>query len=353
MLDPFSIKRETLILVLFVFSVILSSCAPVDPMVMTDPSVDLSWPSKPDVPRIRYMRNINGPEDIFPGKSKFQKLTEVITGDNRELVELITPSAVAVSDENILYIADPFAGIVHRYDLEFRTVSYISKAGDEQLKSPVAIAVDHEQNLYISDSVISKVFKLGSNGILIKELSPVGGFKRPAGIAITVSGEKYIVDVLANKLHKFSKDDFYLGEFPKLSDKDELNTPSYVAVDVEGNVYIIDAMNFAVKLYDNKGTFVRKIGEAGDVPGTFARPKGIALDSENNIYVVDATHDNAQIFNSKGELLLYFGKSGPGPGEFYLPNGICIDRMDRIFIADTFNRRIQVFKLLKSGAKNE
>jgi sugar lactone lactonase YvrE len=184
-------------------------------------------------------------------------------------------------------------------------------------------------------------------------MTPEKGFKRPAGIAITTSGEKFVVDVLDNKLHKFSKNDLYLGEFLKISEKEELNTPSYVAVDSIGNIYLTDAMNFAVKLYDKNGNFIRQIGEVGDVPGSFARPKGIALDSENNIYVVDANHDNIQIFNKDGQLLLYFGVNGAGPGQFYLPNGICIDRKDRIFIADTFNRRIQVFKFLKTGGKNE
>jgi sugar lactone lactonase YvrE len=330
-----------------------TGCSTVVPVVMSDPSVNLYWPPKPNPTKIKYLRDINGPEDIFPEKSRVQKFTEMLTGDNRVLLDLMTPSAVVVSDENIMYIADTFAGVIHRYDLESRDVSYIFNAGDEQLASPVALAVDQEQNLYVSDSINSKVYKFSSNGVFVSAMTPENGFKRPAGIAITTSGEKLVVDVLDNKLHKFSRNDLYLGEFLKISEKEELNTPSYVAVDRIGNIYLTDAMNFAVRLYDKNGNFIRRIGEVGDVPGSFARPKGIALDSENNIYVVDASHDNIQIFNKDGQLLLYFGENGAGPGQFYLPNGICIDRKDRIFIADTFNRRIQVFKFLKTGDKNE
>jgi sugar lactone lactonase YvrE len=316
---------------------------------MNDPSVNLVWPPTPSPPKIQYLREIIGPEDIFPVKGRVQKLTEIITGDNRELIDLLTPSAVTVSSDDVLYIADTFAGIIHRYNLVSREVSYILKAGDERMESPVAVAVDQQQNLYVSDSINTKVYKFSQGGSFLKELVPPKGFKRPAGIAITANGEKYVVDVLANKLHKFARDDQYLGEFPKITDKVELNTPSNVAVDDDGNVYLTDAMNFEVKLFDKEGNFIRKIGQVGDVPGSFARPKGVALDSDKNIYVVDATHDNTQIFNKNGQLLLYFGESGTNPGQFYLPNGIFIDRQDRIFIADTFNRRIQVFKFLSES----
>jgi DNA-binding beta-propeller fold protein YncE len=320
---------------------------------MSDSSVNLYWPPKPDPPRIRFLREIKGPEDIFPDKSRVQRLTEMLTGDNGLILELLTPSAVTVSEDNVLYISDTFSGVVHRYNLTSREVSYIFQAGDEQLTSPVAVAIDHEQNLYVSDSINAKVYKFNSQGLFIGTLIPPDGFKRPAGIAITPSGGKLIVDALANKLHHFSSQDKYLGDFPNPTGGEELNTPSHVAVDSGGNVYITDAMNFVVRLYDKSGNFVRRIGEAGDVPGSFSRPKGLALDSDNNIYVVDANHDNIQIFNRSGQLLLYFGSNGQSPGQFYLPNGIFIDRSDRIFIADTFNRRIQVFKYLKAGATHE
>jgi DNA-binding beta-propeller fold protein YncE len=112
-------------------------------------------------------------------------------------------------------------------------------------------------------------------------------------------------------------------------------------------------MNFVIRVYDSTGKFLKRIGEIGDVPGSFARPKGVAVDSMGNIYVVDANHDNFQIFNQDGRLLLFIGKNGSAPGEFILPSGIHIDSNDRIFIADTFNRRIQVFQLLKAGGNND
>jgi sugar lactone lactonase YvrE len=320
---------------------------------MQDSAIKAVWPPPPNTPRISFLRNINGPEDIYPLKTSMQKLTEMVTGDTRTGQELITPYSVTISETDVLYIADTEAGLVHRYDLIDRDVSYIGRAGNDFLGSPVAVALDRQNTLYVSDSINAKVYKFDAKGEFIGVMVPPAGFGRPAGIAITDKGEKYVVDAVAHKLYKFAIDDTYIGEFPKNQAGEELNTPTHVATDRNGNVYVTDAMNFIVRVYDKEGTFIRRLGGVGDIPGNFARPKGIALDSDNNLYVVDANHDNFQIFDQKGRLLLFVGGTGSAPGEFFLPSGMYIDAHDRIFVADTFNRRIQVFQFIKAGTKNE
>jgi sugar lactone lactonase YvrE len=114
---------------------------------------------------------------------------------------------------------------------------------------------------------------------------------------------------------------------------------------------VTDAFNFAVKVFDQSGKFVRSIGTAGDGPGTFSRPKGIALDSEAHIYIIDANFDNYQIFDQQGRLLLYVGITGKKPGQFFMPNGIFIDSADRIYISDSYNQRIQIFQYLKEAQR--
>jgi DNA-binding beta-propeller fold protein YncE len=106
-------------------------------------------------------------------------------------------------------------------------------------------------------------------------------------------------------------------------------------------------MNFTIRVFDANGKYIRSQGQIGDVPGSFARPKGVALDSDQNLYVLDSIFGNFQIFDLKGQLLLYVGQEGSLPGEFMLPSGIFIDRNDRIYISDTFNHRIQIYQYLK------
>ena len=97
------------------------------------------------------------------------------------------------------------------------------------------------------------------------------------------------------------------------------------------------------------GKFLRGFGSIGNSPGHFSRPKGVAVDSDGNIYVVDALFDNVQIFDRESRLLMAFGRPGNGYGEFWLPTGIFIDQNDRIYVSYSYNKRVQIFQYLKGN----
>lgn len=337
----------------FLFVVLaLTGCAGigVTPLPLRDPAVDLVWPSSPAMPRVRFLREITGSEQIVPDQGKIRQLWEIVTGEERLSIPLSTPYGIAADGADILCVADTSSRVVQCYDLAKREVHYIQQAGDEPLASPVGVALDAAGNVLVSDSVNAKVYIFSHEGEYLRELGKgVVSFQRPAGIAIAGNGDVYVVDVLAHKLKVFDKTGRYVGEFPRTGSGEPLYMPSNVAVDREGSVYVTDSMNFTVKKYDRGGNFIRRFGEIGDAPGSFARPRGVAVDSDLHVYVVDATFDNFQIFDQNGKLLLFVGKPGKGPGEFYLPSGLFIDGNDRIFVSDTYNKRIQVFEYLRQN----
>ena len=87
----------------------------------------------------------------------------------------------------------------------------------------------------------------------------------------------------------------------------------------------------------SKPTFVSSFGSSD-----FINPTGIAIDSNGDIYVVDSGNSKIKKFDSNGKLLLSWGSSGSGNREFVHPNGIVIG-MKYVYIADTANARIQMF----------
>lgn len=340
-------------IILFLLVVLCSAgCAGlgVDPLPLRNPAVDRVWPPPPSSPRVRFLREITGPQQIVPNQGKFRQLWEIVTGEEQLVIPFLTPYGIASDGAGLLCVADTSARTVQCYDLTKREVHYIRQVGDEPLASPVGVALDGASNVLVSDSVNAKVYIFSPQGEFLRELgSGAVRFQRPAGIAVAVNGDVYVVDVLAHKLKVFEKTGRYVGEFPREGSGEPLYLPSNVAVDRAGNVYVTDSMNFTVKKYDRDGNYLRSFGEIGDAPGSFARPRGVAVDSDLHVYVVDATFDNFQIFDQEGKLLLFVGKPGKGPGEFYLPSGIFIDRNDRIFVSDTYNKRIQVFEYLSQG----
>ncbi|MFZ2948316.1 MAG: 6-bladed beta-propeller [Desulfuromonadaceae bacterium] len=310
--------------------------------------MNVGFPQPPERARVKLLKVISGPRDaVESSRSATSRFIEFITGTEEANIDFYTPQCIAADGNGLIYITDPSIGLIHRYDLAAKEVTYVFQAGEKRLGSPVGVVLDAEGNLYVTDALLAAVFKFSPNGKLLAELDGKGSLQRPAGIAVTSKGEKVVADILANKVFIFDKNDVLQRELPGADFTESLNRPTYVAVDKQDSVYVTDTMNFTVRVFDAAGRYVRSQGQIGDTPGSFARPKGVALDSDRNLYVMDSIFGNFQVFDQQGRLLLYASQEGVRPGEFMLPSGIFIDRNDRIYIADTFNHRIQVFQYLK------
>src|ERR1035438_5975907 len=66
-----------------------------------------------------------------------------------------------------------------------------------------------------------------------------------------------------------------------------LNNPHGVAVDGDGNVYIADTNNNAIKEWNPASQLVRRLVSTG-----LKSPSGVAVDGQANVYIAD-TSDNA------------------------------------------------------------
>jgi len=313
-----------------------------------DPALSGVWPPAPLQPRIKLLKVFNGAQEFVAPKSTINTIFEAITGERPQAVGFMTPAGIVSDGDRFIYVADPSARLVHKIDIVDNEVSYLTHSGDDPLASPVGVALDSFGNCYVTDSVKAKVYKYSPKGEYLGALGDgTVDFQRPAGIAIGRNDYKYVADVLLNKVMVFDSLDKFARDFPDQDHLDELNKPVNLAVDPLGNVYVTDAFNFTVKIFDQKGKLVRSVGSVGDGPGTFSRPKGVALDSEAHIYIIDANFDNYQIFNQEGQLLLFVGATGKKPGQFFMPNGIFIDNENKIYISDSYNQRIQIFQYLQ------
>jgi hypothetical protein len=75
-----------------------------------------------------------------------------------------------------------------------------------------------------------------------------------------------------------------------------------VTVDSSGHVYVADTGNKRIQKFSPDGTFLVNWGTSGTGEGQFSTPTGIAVDSKGNVYVADLT-SRVQKFNPAGEFL--------------------------------------------------
>jgi hypothetical protein len=92
---------------------------------------------------------------------------------------------------------------------------------------------------------------------------------------------------------------------------------------------------------------LEKVLEIGDIEAlsedvAFYMPLDIALDAEGNLYVLDTGNHRIQKFSPEGEFLATIGRKGQGPGEFNFPGSLDIDKQGNLIVASPYIKRIQV-----------
>jgi DNA-binding beta-propeller fold protein YncE len=118
----------------------------------------------------------------------------------------------------------------------------------------------------------------------------------------------------------------------------ELNFPSGIAVDSNGNVYVCEQFNNRISKFDGEGNFLTKWSSSGCM--------GVTTDNSNNVYVASETGHKVRKYDSNGVLLLEWGSYGNGNGQFNTPRDITVNNnLNRVYVLDSENYRVQVFDL--------
>ncbi|MBL8189457.1 MAG: hypothetical protein JNK38_15715 [Acidobacteria bacterium] len=140
------------------------------------------------------------------------------------------------------------------------------------------------------------------------------------------------------------------------------NSPSGVAIDAAGNVYISDSNTHRVRKVSPDGV-INTVAGTGVGFGGFngdgilakdaelAGPQGLAADKDGNLYIADRSNNRIRKVNAAdGKISTVagtglFGFSGDGglaiEADLALPTGVAVDAAGNLYIADQGNNRIR------------
>ena len=308
----------------------------------------LVWPPAPAEQQVAFVMSFTSPEDLGIKKGLMQRLGELISGPKN--IHLVRPMAVTVTPDGTIFVADPGAEGVHRFDHKGASYHLIRRENGRVLPSPVALVTGPVGEVYVSDSRLSGLFVIEPGATEAVQVPLYGLLAQPTGVALDPgSGRIYLVDTGDHKVKVFARDGALLTTFGQRGTGDgEFNFPTMIWRNKKGEFLVADTLNFRIQVFDEFGRFLRKFGEIGNSTGYHAQPKGIAADSEGHIYVVDSVFHTMQVFDPSGTFLLNIGQQGQRIGEFWLPTGIFIGEQDTIYVADSYNKRVQVFRHLRA-----
>ena len=184
------------------------------------------------------------------------------------------------------------------------------------------------------------------------EFVPVPGFPQiPAGItlgkcsavALDSQGQLYLLHRGKTPILCFDRD----GKFVRGWGDEYLHTPHGLRIDRHDNLWTTDIGNHLVLKFDTQGKLLLALGTSGK-PGVgldqFDKPSDIAFGDRDQVFISDG-YGNSRVmqFDQRGKFIKTWGRAGTGPGEFDLPHSIMVDAKQRVLVGDRENERIQVF----------
>lgn len=191
-----------------------------------------------------------------------------------------------------------------------------------------------------------------------------GFLLQPGGIAVTNTGY-YVSDTANNSIKKIATDgtvtvfagkDGSAGTTDAKSGDARFNSPTGIALDTSGNVYVCDTGNATIRKINTSGdvsTLAGSPGSRGTQDGTgsaasFSNPTSIIFYG-GNLYVTDSANATIRMITPAGVVTTYAGKArtvgetdGPAATAlFNNPAGLAFDGAGNIYVADTFNNTIR------------
>lgn len=222
-----------------------------------------------------------------------RSLIRIIGKEGTGTGQILYPLSVSASEDGLILIVDKFLNKLVLYDENGRFIK------ETDIMIPLATCYD-DGVFYITN--YAKILKYDKNLNKIDEYGQrgnrLGQFDHPSGI--TVKGDKiYVADSFNLRfvvLDKNMKPILSVGKLPKsLQDPERIfGLPSSVAVDDRGYIYVLDAFNAEISVFDGKGRKINTFGQMGNKDGELYYPSCIYL-SEGLFYVADKYNDRIQI----------------------------------------------------------
>ncbi|NOU97924.1 copper amine oxidase [Paenibacillus sp. LMG 31456] len=246
----------------------------------------------------------------------------------------------------------------------------------------------------------------GSNNQILTDVTTVAGigdfsaengaalsstFRSPSGIAILPNDSLLVVDT-RNHLLRLVKDNqvstyaglslkkdskgFPIGgRYDGIKEESFFQNPAGLTVDSQGNVFVADAGNNAIRKITPSGQVITLAGngligmkDATGMEATFYNPSDVAVAADGTIYVADTLNHLIRSISPSGQVKTLNALSGrlievtPGQviqsgdyadgilasAKFNEPKGLALDSKGNLYVSDTGNQRIRYIDLQKN-----
>ncbi|MDD2481790.1 MAG: stalk domain-containing protein [Lutispora sp.] len=192
-------------------------------------------------------------------------------------------------------------------------------------------------------------------------------FNHPRGVAVADNGAILIADTgnhAIRQIYEGKVTTIAGGKIAGYHDgrgtKASFLSPSGVAIDGQGNIFVADTLNNVIRKIDINANVTTYAGKTND-KSLLNEPVGLVFDKDGNLYVADGGNHQIKKIPSKDKIEIVAGihsvkdkESGywaggymNGPTEvsyFNFPKGVAVKDDGTIFVADSYNHAVRAIK---------
>ena len=243
---------------------------------------------------------------------------------------------------------------------------------DARFQELAGISVGPDDSIFVADSGNNRIRRVATDG----SVSTVAGdgtagyadgpgasarFNAPQGVAVDASGMVYVADTGNNRIRRIAVDgtvstvagDGIAGFQDGAGAQARFSAPRGIALDNQGNAYVADTGNSAVRSVTPSGNVSTVAGDG--TPGSSDSPNarfnglvGIAVDGTTLfVYVADAGNHRIRKLTPSGTTITLvgvdrgFADGSPSQARFADPSGIAVDAAGKLVVADATNSLIR------------
>jgi DNA-binding beta-propeller fold protein YncE len=272
-----------------------------------------------------------------------------------EPVEVITPTGTAVGLASPLgFCYDNFRGLLVVANTEAHRVLILDRGGNGfkvlgtkgDLHLPRAVAVNSAGTLFIAlkdheNLQVMEQYDSGT-GEEYHELE-LGAHRRntavqPAALHVDRDNNLYVADRGNRQILVFDHNEKFKFLIPDVGEPTDVRTSF-------GKIYVSDPAFGGVRVYDDKGRWLRTLGTD---PAQFRGPlriKALAVDQRERLWVVTEADQGIKALDSLGNLIVTLPFGPSGPLDIFSAVDLAIDRDNYLYLLERGRNRIRVFRI--------
>ena len=222
-----------------------------------------------------------------------------------------------------------------------------SEDGEDSLNNPYDVAAGGFSNFYISDSGNDRVaiydsYKSYRGNLFPKKNDRRNRLNKPKGIVTDYENNIWVVDGRSDTVVKLSPNSTKLLEIGGFGySEKQLKNPTQIDIAVDGSVFVADRGKSRIAVFDRLGSYKYEIKD------NLKTPTGVAVDNDGLLLICDDTSNELSLYTPKGNRLLVINEASNGSC-FKKPSDVVLCD-DTVFLLDSGNHRIIHIKREKDG----